>query len=476
MSAAFRSRESRRFGPSKSLLVLPVMAIHLFGCGDDDDTGDTTGTQTGLETSATTGTTALDTGAPDTGTGTTLALDLGGADTDPSGGGNPNAPPCPYTPVEGDPPFNFELIGYGFSEPVMALGDPTTPDRLFVLQQFGAIKILEPGEQEAPVDDFLLLSVLGGGERGLLGMAFHPDYPADPRFYVYYTAPDDGRSRIEEYMVDPDDSNRADPDSARIILELYQGNATHHGGSIAFDEDGYLIIGLGDGAESSAPRDTGVLHSKFIRIGVEPDGTADNPLACQGCPQFGPFDYTVPSDNPFVNDPAYAPEIWAMGFRNPWRWWADAQTGEIYAGDVGGDAWEEVDLVVAGGDYGWSALEGNNCFAQANCDTSAAPNQPNADGMIAPLVHYEHGVRCAVIGGAVYRSCEVPAWQGTYFHGDYCSGEISALRFDGQTVEDLGIVVPENLAPLGSGYNAWGDVYFTGGMFHGELYRLTPAR
>lgn len=474
MRVAFRSRVLRCGGLSRSLLVV---ATAVLGCGDDDDGAMVSGADTGDATTSPVSTTAVMTtigSEPETG----LASSSGDSSStgSESDSGDPNLPPCPYTPIEGDPSFNFELVGYGFSEPVLALGDPTEPDRLFVLQQFGAIKILEPGEIEAPVDNFLQLQVLGGGERGLLGMAFHPDFPDDPRVYVYYTAPDDGRSRIEEYMLDPDDPNRADPASARIILELYQGNATHHGGGMAFDDDGWLLISLGDGAESSTPRDTGVLHSKFIRIGVEPDGTMDNPLACQGCPQFGPFDYTVPPDNPFANDPAYAPEIWAMGFRNPWRWWRDVQNGDIFVGDVGADGYEEVDFVVAGGDYGWSALEGNNCFAQAGCDTSAAPNQPNSSGMVAPLVDYPHDVRCAVIGGAVYRSCEVPAWQGTYFHGDYCTGEISALRFDGHTVEDLGVVVQENLAPLGSGYNAWGDVYFTGGMFHGELYRLAPSR
>jgi glucose/arabinose dehydrogenase len=470
----------------RSLIVAILLAPVACGDGTGGEGSGSGSTDTGNGSSFTgpTGATTTASGSDSATTGATTMGSTGldgstGASTGETDGGTDTgvAPPCPYEAVDGDPPFAFEQIGYGFAEPVFVIGHPAEPERLFVIQQFGRIKILAPGEMMAPADDFLDLTaqVMGGGEQGLLSLAFAPGFPDDPRVYVYYTAQPDGRSRIEEYTLDPNDPDVADPSSARVLLELYQGSATHHGGMMAFDADGQLIVSFGDGADGTSPRDPAVLHSKFIRIGVEPDGQMDDPLACQGCAQFGPFDYTIPADNPFVGDAAYAPEIFAMGFRNPWRWHYDVGTGDIYCGDVGLESFEEIDIVSAANDYGWDAMEGNNCANDPGCDANAGPNQTNGDGITAPLLDYPHDPGCAVIGGGVYRSCEVPAWQGVYFYGDYCTGEIMALRWDGQ-LEDLGVVVPDYLAPLGSGQNAWGDVYFSGGQFHGEIYRLAPMR
>jgi glucose/arabinose dehydrogenase len=451
------------------------------GTADDDGGPTASGSPTtnGMTTPTSGVETSMGPGDPTMADGT-VSTDGGGSSTSDDGNSDDGvAPPCPYEPVEGEPEFLFEVVGYGFpSLPVQVVGDPTTPDRLFVPTQFGQIYVLEPGEAEAPAEPILDIGsdVRVFNEGALCSMVFHPDYPSDPRIFVYYAAQPDGRSRIEEFVIDPDTLAPIDPDSGTTLLELHNDTGSHYGGMMHFDDDDWLMVSIGDGADSVSPGDPMALHSKFIRIGVDPDGTPDNPIACAGCPQFGPFDYTIPPDNPMVNDPGAAPEVWAMGFRNPWRWYFDRDTGDIFAGDVGLESWEEMSLVRPGNHYGWSNLEGNHCAEQGNCDLSAGPNEMNSDGFIAPLVDYPHDPGCAVIAGPKYESCEVPAWNGIIFYGDLCSSGISALRWENEQLNDLGLVFPQNIGPRGSGTNAWGDVFFTGGLFAGEIYRLRPAR
>lgn len=429
-------------------------------------TPDTSADGTDTSTSATTDPTTSATTDPTTDTG----------DDDTTTGGGPVVPPCPYDAVAGSPAFDLEVVASGLDTPLFAIGHPTEPDRLFVLEMGGTIRMFEPGSTTAvdpPVLD--IDAVLPGGERGLLGLAFHPDFPDDPRIYVDYTAEGDGRKRIEEYVLDPANDYVGDPDSARIVVDLFHPETNHNGGGIAF-QDGWLVIGEGDGGTSSTSRNTGVLMSKFWRIGVEPDGTPDDPVACDGCPQFGPFDYTIPADNPFVDDDAFAPEIWAWGFRNPWRWSIDVATGDLWLGDVGAGAWEEIDIVQGGRDYGWVDMEGFHCYGDGSCDETFEPNGENADGITMPIFEVSHANDCAIIGGAVYRSCQVPEWDGIYVYTDYCNNDVRALRWDGVEVEDLDVIIDPSSTFLGNGWNAWGDVYFTGGSFEGEVTRLVPAK
>ena len=431
--------------------------------GDDDtDTTDTDDTDTG--DTGDTGDTDTDTDTGDTGT-----------DTDTDTG------ECPYTPVSGDPEVTLEEVAGGFNRPVLALGHPTEPGRLFVVEQGGSIKHLAPGEDTAPEEDFLTLDVNDGPqEAGLLGMALHPDFPADPRFYVNYN-PQAGmlRTRIEEFRLDPNNSEVADPESGRILMEINQPAINHNGGMIAFGPDGMLYIGTGDGGggcddAAGSSRDRQDFLAKILRIDVEPNG--NDP-------------YTVPTDNPFVADVNFAPEIYAWGFRNPWRFSFDSETGRLFVADVGQDDWEEVDVVEAGHDYGWNVMEGMHCSADtdcmgADCDDSVGPGETNSAGMTLPIVEYENSgpenaVRCSITGGSVYRSCEVPAWSGRYFYSDYCTGEVFAVEWDGTTATDLGVVydAPQNIT--GNGWNMYGDVYFTGTTSmistSGNVYRLAPA-
>jgi glucose/arabinose dehydrogenase len=482
--------------------LVGMAAVGLVGAGcPGDDTGGTgtesaTGTSTQGTADSTTGPSTVTTG--DTTMSTTMPADT--TDTSPTDSGESSGTSggpieCPYAEVPGMPSVTLELVGQGFNRPLLALGHPTEPDRLFVLEQNGNVRILEPGQMMAPAEAFLTVDVEGAGatsigaEFGLLGFAFHPDFPADPRVYVNYNPnlPGDLHTIVSEFTLDPADPNRVDPASERIILELHQPDGNHNGGMLLFDSSGYLMIGMGDGGGGgdtyNTGRNTSVLMSKILRIGVEPDGTDDDPLACMGCPQYGPFDYTIPPDNPFVGDPAFAPEIYAWGLRNPWRMARDPATDLLYVGDVGQNQWEEITLAAAGADLGWSDMEGFHCFGGAPCDTTAGPNQVNADGITMPLIEYQHdGARCSVTGGSVYHSCEVPAWDGIYFYGDFCSGELFGLVWDGNTVTDLGVVLDQDELPLGNGWNAYGDVYLTtvdailgGPIFDGLVYRIAPG-
>ncbi|MEX1367372.1 MAG: PQQ-dependent sugar dehydrogenase [Nannocystaceae bacterium] len=480
------------------LLGLAASALAISGCPGDDGSGSGTASASGSTTQpGPTETSGPVTATDDTtGSDTTVTPEPETGETGDSTGtttGNPLE--CPYDEVEGSPPVAFELVGSGFDRPLLAIGHPTEPDRLFVLEQGGNVRILEPGQTTAPASAFLTVDVRGannstiGPEFGLLGFAFHPDFPTDPRVYVNYNPPLNGgpmHTIVSEFTVDATNPDQVDPASERVILDLHQPADNHNGGMIAFGGDGYLYIGMGDGGGGGDTFNTGrapqFLHAKVLRIGVEPDGSPDDPQACAGCPQYGPFDYTIPDDNPFVADAAFAPEIYAWGVRNPWRFARDPETDLIYAGDVGQGNREEVSLVSSGADLGWSTMEGFSCF-DGPCAPAAGPNEINGDGMTMPLVDYDHGGgRCSVTGLSVYRSCQVPGWDGVYFYADYCSRDVFALFWDGSTVQDLGEVFSHNEFITGNGWNAYGDVFVTtvDAIFglpieDGLVYRIAPG-
>lgn len=477
-----------------------ILLTTLAGCGGgDESTGTTVGTDASTgstntsatqsdpttdDTTVTTVSTTVSTSVDDTSTTnvTETATDsatttVGDESTSTGDDTGPVVPPCPYEPVDAPTGWTLEVVAEDVDEPMFAMGHPTEPDRLFVLERAGTIVMIEPGTT-TPADPEILTidDVENGGESGLFGLAFHPDFPDDPRIYVNYVAPDPRRTKIVEYTLDPANGYVADPLSARIVLEIHQPEFNHNGGSIAFDHDGYLIIGMGDGGTQSTSRVNDILLAKFLRIGVEPDDSPDDTPACDGCPTYGPFDYTIPPDNPFVGQPEYAPEIYAMGFRNPWRWTIDVVTGDLWVGDVGQSAWEEVDFVEAGRDYGWNAMEGFHCYS-GDCDDGLAPNAVNADGLSMPLFETsQDGGDCSVIAGGVYRSCEVPDWDGIFMFSDYCNADVRGLRWDGATLESLGGLIEPDNGITGNGWNNWGDVYFTGGSVVGRVWRVVPTR
>ena len=497
--------------PSPTALSLPSLFAVLFGictvaCTDGSaETDSTTGT-TASTTASTTDTTTGTTGTTEpTGTsGMTQSTDtstvgqttVAETDTDStSTSTTTGGPVCYGEPIEGDPQLVLEEVAKGFDRPLFVTSDPSDPERLFVVEQGGHIKILEPGMSQAPAEDFLFIAVKNavpdtiGPEQGLLGFAFHPDFPTDPRVYINYNPAGNGTQPtvVDEFKLDANDPTKVDPNSRRTVIAMHQPKSNHNGGMIAFGDDGYLYIGMGDGGGANdgfkTGRDPRYLLAKVLRIGVEPDQSPDSTEACEGCPVLDGFDYTIPADNPFVGMDGVRPEIWALGVRNPWRMSFDPETGWFYAADVGQGQWEEVDIISGGADYGWSAMEGNHCFNDDNCDESAGPNGVNAGGLTAPIAEYNHSQgRCSITGGAVYRGCEVPAWSGRYFYGDFCTGELFGIHWDGQNVDELGIVGNTELNILGSGSDGYGRVYFTtveldvfNSPVEGRVIRIAPA-
>ena len=490
----------------RPLLACTFGAALTAACGSDGGgTGSASNTDATTETSTepqTQGSSADPTPAT---TGPTTDAPTTAPTTDSSGGSDTGdtttgAPACPYTPVEGTPKVALELVASGFDRPVLAIAHPTQPDRLFVVEQGGHVKILEPGMTTAPpdADDFLYIPVKNenaakiGPEQGLLSLAFHPDFPTDPRVYIYFNPGEvqgNGPNHIAELKLDPNDPDKVDPASLRLVYAMGKVASNHNGGMLNFGPDGMLYFGTGDGGgandEFGTGRDPKSPLAKILRIDPEPDGVPDSNKACAQCPMADGFDFTVPADNPHVGDANYAPEVYAMGMRNPWRFVFDTATDDLYVGDVGQGSWEEVSIIQAGKDYGWSAMEGTHCFADDQCDEGAGPNQENMDGITMPIIEYSHddNGRCSITGLGVYHSCEVPGWDGVYFYADYCSSEIFALRWDGNATEDLGVVASANgESILGTGHNAYGDIFVTtvvvdalNVLLDGKVYRVVPG-
>ena len=306
------------------------------------------------------------------------------------------------------------VVSSGLSSPVFVGNARDGSNRLFIVEQGGVIRILLPGASTPTVFLDIHTRVVAGGEQGLLGLAFHPSYTANGRFFVYYTRPGDGALVIAEYKVSAD-ANVADPTETVLLTILHPTNTNHNGGMLAFGPDNFLYIGVGDGGSGNDPpsnaQNKDVLLGKILRIDVDHPDTAAGTL------------YSSPADNPFVNQGG-RDEIYAFGWRNPWRFSFDRLTGQQWVGDVGQSAREEVDTpVVKGGNYGWRVYEGTAC-------TGLDPTLCIPGNYIFPIFDYTHsGGRCSITGGYVYRGTQGALPVGTYIYGDYCSGEI--LAWDG---------------------------------------------
>lgn len=355
-------------------------------------------------------------------------------------------------------------VATGLNAPVYATAPDGDP-RLFIVEQRGVVRILENGVLR-PTPFLDIDSLVAGpetsSERGLLGLAFHPDYGTNGRFFVHYTDLD-GNTAVAEYVVSGD-PNLADHGSKRIVLGVRQPYANHNGGQLEFGPlDGYLYLSLGDGGLGGDPEDRAQnpdsLLGKILRLDVD-----------------GVLPYAVPPTNPFVGVPGARPEIWALGLRNPYRTCFDRVTGDLWIADVGQGAWEEVSFEPAGSpggaNYGWDLMEGRHCFPPSSSCLS--------DTLVLPVIELDHGGgRCAVTGGRVYRGNGIPWLRGTYFYGDWCSDQIWSLRYDGITVTDSTERTQE-LAPnepgafinsiTGFAEDGFGELYVVDGG--GELYRI----
>ena len=344
-----------------------------------------------------------------------------------------------------------------FSQPDGIFPDPANGNRLFVMEQAGVIRVFNNTSTASDSTVFLDISasVLYGGEQGLLGMAFHPKYSQNRYFYVDYVADNPRRTVIVRYTTAAGDPNLADPNSRLIILEISQPFSNHKGGQLAFGPDGYLYIGLGDGGSEGDPDGNGqnlsTLLGKILRIDVNSAS--------------GGRSYGIPADNPFAgNSQGWREEIYAYGFRNPWRFSFDSASGVLWVGDVGQDRVEEIDVVEKGKNYGWNIMEGTLCYNP--------PSGCNQTGLELPIWNYTHDVGNAVIGGYVYHGSALPGLDGAYVYGDYGSGRIWALRSNGAAVENVLLVDSSlNIASFGTDQN--GELYFT--AYDGKVYRLTAS-
>ena len=383
------------------------------------------------------------------------------------GGGSSSPTPVPSltppggscaagSPVSGVPALTARLVVSGLRNPLDLQVAPGDRERLYVVEQAGRIRVARNGElQAAPFLD-IVSRISSGGERGLLGLAFHPQFATNRRFFVNYTNPR-GDTHLAEFRASSADG--ADPGSERLLFVEAQPFANHNGGGLAFDVSGRLLVGLGDGGSAGDPFGNGQRLDTFLGKILRIDVDAATP-------------YGVPADNPFRATSGAAPEIWAYGLRNPFRFFVDRPTGDLYIGDVGQNRIEEIDVGLAsrrgGENYGWNVTEGSQCFSPANGCSRA--------GLTPPVYEYTHAEGCSVTGGVVYRGCRMPDLAGTYFFGDFCSGLVRSFRLaSGQAtdVRDWTAGLRGVDSPASFGTDADGEVYIVD--YDGELYRLEPA-
>lgn len=379
--------------------------------------------------------------------------------------------------------FDAELVVSGLIRPIYLTHAPGDPSRLFIIQKRGQIRVVNDGVLN-PTPFLDLDPIIGGGttnnnEQGMLGLAFHPDYQNNGYFYIHYTANTDGQGQedtvIARYSVtgDPD---VADPNSELQIMRVDQPFSNHNGGWIDFGpNDGYLYIGLGDGGSANDPgnraQNLNFLLGKILRVDVDNDDFPADPDA----------NYAIPEDNPYA-DQAGADEIWSSGLRNPFRNGFDRETGDLFIGDVGQDAREEVDYQPGdssgGENYGWRCMEGNQCTGLSGCTC-------NDDALTDPIYAYSHfgggPFVCAVTGGYVYRGCAMPDLQGTYFCADYCSDQVWTFTVDGGNMVGLDEVSSQftpatgdvdNIASFGEDY--FGEIYICD-QNDGHVFKIVPA-
>jgi glucose/arabinose dehydrogenase len=366
-------------------------------------------------------------------------------------------PPLPTGPDA----LALEPVAEGLENTVgiAAAGDGS--GRLYVLELAGRVRVIERDgtlRNEPFVD--LSSRVLSGGERGLLGIAFHPDYERNGRLFVHYSRAGDGATVVSELRA-ASDGRTADPGSERVILQVTQPFANHNGGQLAFGPDGYLYIGLGDGGSGGDPYDnaqnTNVPLGKILRLDVDGELTEGR-------------SYAIPDDNPFapggIRPGAGLPEIWAYGLRNPWRFSFDPEGGDLYIGDVGQGRWEEVDRQPGdsrgGENYGWAVMEGRHCYG-SDCDQA---------GYVKPIAEYSHELGCSITGGHVYRGTLHPELVGVYVFGDYCSGLVFTLQVDEGTVTPK-VVMESGLRITAFGTDEDGEIYLAG--IGGSIWRVVVA-
>lgn len=373
------------------------------------------------------------------------------------------APAFPNLEWDGWEPVSERGIARDF-RPIVLTHAGDGSNRIFVADEWGVIYVFDNDQNVTESKVFLDLRdrvryIDRQNEEGFLGLTFHPDFENNGELFIYYTTrAADHTSVISRFH---SDGKTADPDSEEQILSIEQPFWNHNGGTIAFGPDGYLYVGLGDGGAANDPfgnaQNLGTLLGSIMRIDIDKTD--------------GDRNYAIPADNPFVGRSDARPEIYAYGVRNVWRISFDRDTGALWAGDVGQNLWEEIDIITSGGNYGWNQREGRHAFGPNGADAN--------DEMTEPIWEYDHQVGKSITGGFVYRGENVPALQGKYLYADYVSGLIWALDYDAQSgkVTNYSIPAPSGqFAIISFGQDEQGEAYFTVVSPTGKgIFRLVSA-
>ena len=360
--------------------------------------------------------------------------------------------------------FQLQEFKSGFNRPLDI--KHANDSRLFIVEQNGKVRIIDADGNILPTPflDLNLGAFGGANEQGFLGFAFHPDYANNGFCYVNYTDAS-GNTKVERFKVSANDPNIVDPDSRTLVITIMQPFQNHNGGCLQFGPDGYLYIGMGDGGSANDPQGNGQNHQtllgKMLRIDVDVD-----------------TGYAIPNNNPFANDDFAMDEIWALGLRNPWRFSFDRLTGDLWIGDVGQEAFEEIDFQAAdskgGENYGWKCFEGNSLF------DNREPCSGNPSDYTAPIFEYHHnedpgGDGCSITGGYVYRGTQFPELYGHYIYTDFCSGIFWSLsrNCDGELVhQKLAALSPFSYSGFGEDVN--GELYVCS-LNEGKIYQITAT-
>ncbi|MEO5590638.1 MAG: PQQ-dependent sugar dehydrogenase [Gemmatimonadaceae bacterium] len=361
--------------------------------------------------------------------------------------------PKPPEPIPASLTLALQQVASGLSGPVYVTA-PAGDARLFIVEQPGRIRIVENGVLLATPFLDITPRVAAGGERGMLSVAFHPQYKTNGYFYVYFIGMS-GEIRVERFTAVPA-ANVANAGTAKIILTVPHPLTNHNGGLAMFGPDGMLYLGLGDGGGGGDPGRNGQNANTLLGAMLRIDVNNGDPFA-------------IPAGNPYIGRSDARPEIWALGLRNPWRFTFDRATNDLYIADVGQDALEEVDVVPAsraGVNYGWNVMEGSQCYNAGSC---------NKQGLELPVLEYNHsGGQCSITGGFVYRGAAIPELTASYFYADYCAGWVRSFRYSAGAVTEQRLWAVGSVGFLTSfGEDAAGELYVTSS--NGRVYRIVEG-